>query len=108
MRAYLVDNQDTVVSNDFFIINDNFDEIEAMALKSLTPVAIRWERDSDGQVAYWSPSGACFNPHWYTKLQNYLLRDIPLELWQKAKHVAVDRGVSLRDLILAGLRKEIE
>lgn len=38
---------------------------------------------------------------------SYLLRDIPLELWQQAKHVAVDRGVSLRDLLLAGLRKEI-
>jgi len=39
---------------------------------------------------------------------SYLLRDIPLELWQQAKHVAVDRGVSLRDLLLAGLHKEIE
>lgn len=37
----------------------------------------------------------------------YLLRDIPADLWQRAKHAAVDRGVSLRDLLLAGLRREI-
>lgn len=39
--------------------------------------------------------------------QNYILRDIPADLWQQAKHVSVDRGLSLRDLLLAGLRKEI-
>lgn len=38
---------------------------------------------------------------------SYLLRDIPVDLWQQAKHTAVDRGVSLRDLILAGLRREV-
>jgi len=36
--------------------------------------------------------------------QDYLLRDIPEDLWQQAKHASVDRGVSLRDLLLAGLR----
>ncbi len=39
--------------------------------------------------------------------QNYILRDIPADLWQQAKHASVDRGLSLRDLLLAGLRKEI-
>lgn len=39
--------------------------------------------------------------------QTYILRDIPADLWQQAKHVSVDRGLSLRDLLLAGLRKEI-
>lgn len=39
--------------------------------------------------------------------QTYILRDIPAELWQEAKHASVDRGLSLRDLLLAGLRKEI-
>jgi len=37
--------------------------------------------------------------------QDYLLRDIPANLWQRAKHAAVDRGVSLRHLLLEGLRK---
>lgn len=39
--------------------------------------------------------------------QDYLLRDIPADLWQQAKHASVDRGVSLRDLLLAGLRREL-
>jgi len=34
---------------------------------------------------------------------NYLLRDLPDDLWQKAKHRAVDDGDSLRDLILKAL-----
>jgi len=38
---------------------------------------------------------------------SYLLRDIPVDLWTQAKHVAVDRGLSLRDLVLAGLRSEV-
>ena len=33
----------------------------------------------------------------------YLLRDIPDDLWQKAKHRAVDDGDSLRDLVLKAL-----
>lgn len=39
--------------------------------------------------------------------QTYILRDIPADLWQEAKHAAVDHNVSLRELLLAGLRKEI-
>jgi hypothetical protein len=34
---------------------------------------------------------------------NYLLRDIPDELWQQAQHKAVDEKISLRDLILKAL-----
>jgi hypothetical protein len=33
----------------------------------------------------------------------YLLRDIPEELWNRAKHRAVDDGCSLRDLILEAI-----
>lgn len=33
----------------------------------------------------------------------YLLRDIPSELWDRAKHRAIDEGVSLRELILVAL-----
>jgi hypothetical protein len=40
--------------------------------------------------------------------KSYLLRNIPADLWQKAKHAAVDRGVSLRELILIALRDLIE
>jgi hypothetical protein len=34
----------------------------------------------------------------------YLLRDIPEDLWNRAKHRAVDDGDSLRDLLLKALR----
>jgi hypothetical protein len=34
---------------------------------------------------------------------NYLLRDIPQELWDKAKHRAVDDADSLRDIVLKAL-----
>lgn len=34
---------------------------------------------------------------------NYLLRDIPDDLWVKAKHRAVDDGSSLRDLVLKAI-----
>ena len=36
---------------------------------------------------------------------NYILRDIPQELWDKAKHRAIDDGVSLRELVLSALEK---
>lgn len=36
---------------------------------------------------------------------NYLLRDIPDDLWTKVKHRAVDDGDSLRDLVIKALYK---
>lgn len=36
--------------------------------------------------------------------QDYILRDIPADLWRSAKIAAAERGVSLRDLLLEGLR----
>lgn len=38
---------------------------------------------------------------------SYLLRDIPMELWRQAKHISVDRGISLRELLLDALRDYI-
>ena len=32
-----------------------------------TKCYIRWERDDDGQVAYWGAQGATLKPYWYTK-----------------------------------------
>lgn len=34
---------------------------------------------------------------------NYLLRDIPEDLWRKAKHRGADDGDSLRDVVLKAL-----
>lgn len=39
---------------------------------------------------------------------NYLLRDIPEELWNQVKHRAVDDGVSLRDLVLSALHNYLK
>ncbi len=33
----------------------------------------------------------------------YLLRDVPQDLWDRAKHRGVDEGISLRELILKSL-----
>jgi hypothetical protein len=38
---------------------------------------------------------------------NYLLRDIPEDLWIAAKHKAVDKGMDLRELILDAIRKYV-
>jgi len=38
---------------------------------------------------------------------NYLLRDIPEELWSQAKHKAVDKGMDLRELILDAVREYV-
>ena len=39
---------------------------------------------------------------------SYLLRDIPRSLWDRAKHKAVDEGVSLRDLVLEAIREYLK
>ena len=38
---------------------------------------------------------------------NYLLRDIPEELWIAAKHEAIDKGMNLRELILDAVREYV-
>lgn len=39
---------------------------------------------------------------------NYILRDIPAELWDRAKQRAFDDGVSLRELILEAVDKHLK
>lgn len=39
---------------------------------------------------------------------NYILRDIPAELWDKAKHRAIDDGMSLRELVLEAVEKYLK
>lgn len=38
---------------------------------------------------------------------NYLLRDIPEELWTAAKHQAVKEGLSLREMLLKALHEYV-
>jgi uncharacterized Zn finger protein (UPF0148 family) len=40
--------------------------------------------------------------------ENYLLRDIPGELWIAAKHKAIDKGLNLRELILDAIREYVK
>lgn len=37
----------------------------------------------------------------------YNLRDIPAELWDRAKHRALDEGISVRELILRAVQRYI-
>ena len=39
---------------------------------------------------------------------NYILRDIPKELWDRAKHRAVDEGISLRELALNAVQEYLD
>lgn len=39
---------------------------------------------------------------------DYQLRDIPKELWDKAKHKAVDEGISVRDVVLKALKAYLD
>ncbi len=39
---------------------------------------------------------------------DYYLRDIPEEMWRKAKRRSQEHGISLRKLILQGLREQVD
>ena len=39
---------------------------------------------------------------------DYVLRDIKDELWRRAKHVAVDERITLKELCLRALREYVE
>jgi hypothetical protein len=39
---------------------------------------------------------------------DYLIRDVPKEMWDRAKHRAVDDNMSLRDLVLIAVREYLD
>ena len=41
-------------------------------------------------------------------MTNYLLRNIDPVLWDKVKHLAIDRKLSLRELLLEILKNTVE
>ena len=70
ITATVMDINECPISEDFIIENDDFSGVEEAAeaaAENGTKCCIRWTRNSDGQVAYWGPSGAAFKPHWYAK-----------------------------------------
>jgi hypothetical protein len=42
------------------------------------------------------------------KTITYLLRNIPTALWDRAKHKAVDEGISLRELIFRAIENYLQ
>ncbi len=78
-----------------------FDAIETQAQELAaagTKCCIRWSRESDGQVAYWGPSGATLKPHWYAKpgrpeeMQGGKRRNVYLDDASWAKAVEIGNG----------------
>ena len=70
ITATVLDINECQISEYFIVENDNFSGVEEAAEQAAengTKCCIRWSRSSDGQVAYWGPSGAAFKPHWYAK-----------------------------------------
>jgi len=70
ITAIVLNINEEPISEDFIVENDDFssaEEAAEQAAENGTKCCIRWSRSSDGQVAYWGPSGAALNPHWYAK-----------------------------------------
>ena len=40
-------------------------------------------------------------------MNSYVLRNVPDDLWTRAKHVAVDNKLSMRDLLIKALDKQV-
>lgn len=65
------DPMQPAISEEYDIFGDTPDawaDVEAKAEEIAaggTKCCIKWQRPSDGQIAYWGPQGACFEPHWY-------------------------------------------
>ena len=44
----------------------------------------------------------------HPKTGDYLIRDVPQELWDRAKHRAIDESITLRELLLAALTQYLK
>ena len=42
------------------------------------------------------------------KTSSYVLKDIPTDLWDQVRHLAIDRKTSARQVILDGLKKMLD
>lgn len=70
ITACVIDFNGVPLSDDFLINDDDFSGVTKAAeniAESGAKCCIRWNRDTDGQVAYWGPSGSTINPRWYIK-----------------------------------------
>ena len=101
IRATVYDTNDSPISGDFVVVNDDFSEAEEFAASAAAAgqkCCIRWSRESDGQVAYWGPAGAVIKPHWYAKpgrpeeMQGGKRRNVYLDDASWAKAVELGSG----------------
>jgi hypothetical protein len=66
ITAYLINKIGDIVSDEYMINDDDeFRDLIQIAKNCNETVAIKWQRSTDGQVAYWSPNGASLAPHWF-------------------------------------------
>jgi len=63
--ATVMDEKNRATSDSFIVEDDDFSIVEQAAKKSAEKCCIRWIRSSDGQVGFWGPAGASFDPYWY-------------------------------------------
>lgn len=93
MHVEILDKNDKILFFDRINDDDDFYLIEEKAEEFDCQVCIRWSRSSDGQVAFWSPRGASFRPHWYNskkgrpeEMQGGKRRNVYIDdaSWQKA------------------------
>ena len=72
ISAYLIDADHNQITDGCEIDRD--DEFAALVTEAQEAAAngakcaIRWERDSDGQVAYWGVAGASLKPQWFARM----------------------------------------
>lgn len=92
--APLTDGAEVETDEEFGALEAQAQELAAAGTKC----CIRWSRDSDGQVAYWGPSGAMLKPHWYAKpgrpeeMQGGKRRNVYLDDASWAKAVELGNG----------------
>jgi hypothetical protein len=116
LRAVVLNANYDEISKSFEIDSDDFSEVEGFAASEAakgTKCCIQWSRESDGQLAYWGPRGACLKPHWYSKqgrpeeMQGGKRRNVYLDdaSWDKA--VSLGNGNASDGIRIALLRGKI-
>lgn len=65
LNVYIIAVNGQCLYSNWIDDDSEFEAIEEKTQNFDEPVCIKWDRPSDGQVAYYSPNGACFDPYWY-------------------------------------------
>ena len=70
INAVVLDFNLDPIFDDMQIEHDDYSAAERFAehaAENGIKCCIEWTRSEDGQTAYWGPSGATFDPHWYVR-----------------------------------------